>query len=230
MVETASTCTPCTSTQKRKKSIPPDGYVCSICSEPGHWIQQCPQKRKRKKTNPGHIHIPGVDPSEADIEKARNLQKIKPPRCFCGINSRLKKVKRTKSGEESRAIGNYFFFCSKGKFDEGKCKFARPVEDELKPKKERMCTFFAKTGVCKKGDKCLFSHGVKDAGAEQADEKKPTETETEIKQKEITTENSSEKNTNDSGDKASERDTSSDNSESSSDSSTDSSSSGDESD
>ena len=158
------------------------------------------------------------------------MQKIRPPRCFCGINSRLKKVKRTKSGEESRAIGNYFFFCSKGKFDEGKCKFARPVEDELKPKKERMCTFFAKTGVCKKGDKCLFSHGVKDAGAEQADEKKPTETETEIKQKEITTENSSEKNTNDSGDKASERDTSSDNSESSSDSSTDSSSSGDESD
>ena len=229
MVGTASTCTPCTSTQKRKKSIPPDGYVCSICSEPGHWIQQCPQKRKRKKTNPGHIHIPGVDPSEADIEKARNLQKIKPPRCFCGITSRLKKVKRTKSGEESRAIGNYFFFCSKGKFDEGKCKFARPVEDELKPKKERMCTFFAKTGFCKKGDKCMFSHGVKDAGAEQAEKKTPTET-AEIKQKEITTENSSDKNTNDSEDKASERDTSSDNSESSSDSSTDSSSSDDESD
>ena len=145
---------------KRKTSVPSDGYICFICKEPGHWIQQCPMKNKRQKKKKTHLYKPGVDPSKEDIHKARQLQKIKPPNCFCGIVSRLKKVKRTKTGEDSRAIGKYFFFCSKGKFDDSKCRFARPVEDEVKPKKERLCTFFAKTGVCKKGQKCMFSHDV----------------------------------------------------------------------
>jgi hypothetical protein len=144
--------------RKRKTSAPSEGYVCSICNKPGHWIQQCPEKRQKKKKNSKHIHTPGVDPSQADIDKAREMQKLKPPNCFCGITSRLKKVKRSKEDENSRAIGKYFFFCAKTKFDESKCRFARPVEDHLKPKKERICTFFAKTGSCKKGDKCMFSH------------------------------------------------------------------------
>ena len=25
--------------KKRKDSTPPDGYVCRLCSVPGHWIQ-----------------------------------------------------------------------------------------------------------------------------------------------------------------------------------------------
>ncbi len=145
---------------KRKISTPSEGYICSICNIPGHWIQQCPQKQKRRKKSQNHVYTPGVDPSQADIDKAREMQKIKPPNCFCGSSSRLKKVKRSNAGENSRAIGKYFFFCSKGKYDESKCKFARPIGDHLKPKKERICTFFAKTGFCKKGDQCMFSHSV----------------------------------------------------------------------
>lgn len=104
--------------------------------------------------------MPGVDPSQDDIDRARELQKIKPPNCFCGLPSRLKKVKRSNTGgETSRAIGNYFFFCIKKK-TENPCRFARPVEDELKPKKERPCTFFFKNGTCKKGANCLFSHDM----------------------------------------------------------------------
>lgn len=154
-----------TSSNKRKESTPPEGYSCNICNETGHWIQQCTQKKrkKQKKLNkdPTHIHIPGVDPSQEDISKARDLQKIKPPKCFCRQTSRLKKVKKSKAGgESSRAIGKYFFFCSKARDDESKCKFARPVDDELKSKKDRICTFFAKSGFCKKGDKCMFSHDL----------------------------------------------------------------------
>jgi hypothetical protein len=158
---TADTTTDATS--KRKQSTPPEDYTCSICNEQGHWIQQCTssnkRKKKRKKKNPSHVHTPGVDPSQQDIDRARELQKIKPPNCFCGQLSRLKKVKKSnEGGEESRAIGNYFFFCSKGKFDDSKCRFARHVDDVTKSKKERICTFFKKTGFCKKGDKCMFSH------------------------------------------------------------------------
>ena len=156
---------------KRKTSTPPSDYICSLCNVPGHWIQQCELKRKKRKKNENHIHVPGVDPSKQDIDRAREMQKIKPPKCFCGQPSRLKKVKKSSSGEDSRAIGKYFFFCNKAKFDETKCRFARPAEDEIKPKKERICTFFAKTGFCKKGDKCMFSHNVEVKGKKKPEKK-----------------------------------------------------------
>ena len=108
------------------------------------------------------------------------------PAGFCGLTSRLNKVKRSKEGgDSSRAIGKYFFFCSKKRDDETQCRFARPVEMEMKKqkrvsdkvnakgggimgksgnevkKKEKMvCKFFAKNGTCKKGKKCEFSHDV----------------------------------------------------------------------
>ena len=45
-----------------------------------------PEKKKQKKrnANPTHVHVPGVDPSQDDIAWARELQQIKPPKCFCG--------------------------------------------------------------------------------------------------------------------------------------------------
>ena len=94
----------CTAADKPKKlSVPPDGYTCKLCQVKGHWIQQCPEKKKssnnpkksKPKKNPNHIHRPGIDPSKEDIEKAKALQKLKPPMCFCRIPSRLKKVKRS---------------------------------------------------------------------------------------------------------------------------------------
>ncbi|KAL3781512.1 hypothetical protein HJC23_011563 [Cyclotella cryptica] len=177
-------------TKKRKaEATPPDGYVCRLCSVPGHWIQVCPTKKtgsKRKKSD--HVPVPGKDPSPEDIEEVRELQKIPPPKCFCGLPSRLNKVKQSKEGgEKSRAIGKYFFFCSKKKSDDTQCRFARPVEmeinkmkakegaikaakerlKELKPQKKnevqkpkQVCKFFAKNGICKKGKKCEFSHDL----------------------------------------------------------------------
>jgi hypothetical protein len=145
--------------KKRKESNPPDGYVCSVCHTPGHWIQQCTQaqnqqqqerkKRKRLRKNPFHVHAEGVDPSQDDINTARTMQSIKPPNCLCNIKSRLKKVKRSKVKEESRANGAYFFFCSKAANDETKCNFVVPVEESApaigKDKSEKMANhFFAK--------------------------------------------------------------------------------------
>ena len=151
---------------KRKETTPPDGYVCHKCNESGHWIQQCPRKaddsggsgnKRRKKSD--HVPVAGVDPSQTDIDAARQMQKVPPPSCFCGISSRLKKVKRSNvGGDASRALGKYFFFCSKKRDDETACRFARPVEDELMDKKDRVCSFWARNGSCKKGDKCMFSH------------------------------------------------------------------------
>mmetsp|Transcript_24252 Transcript_24252/g.58581 ORF Transcript_24252/g.58581 Transcript_24252/m.58581 type:complete len:264 (-) Transcript_24252:4-795(-) len=128
------------SPKKRKaESTPPDGYVCRLCSVAGHWIQVCPMKKtgtKRQRKPSDHVPVPGKDPSLEDIERARELQKIPPPKCFCGVPSRLNRVKRSKEGgDTSRAIGKYFFFCSKKRDDETQCRFARPVEMELNKKK-----------------------------------------------------------------------------------------------
>lgn len=126
-----------TTTKKpHKTSVPSKGYVCKICSKAGHWIQQCPDKKKKKKSSANnHVPVPGVDPSTADIDEARAMQKIKPPLCDCGIISRLSKVKQSKkkskleSDEQpSRAVGKYFFFCAKARDDDTKCRFAQLAE------------------------------------------------------------------------------------------------------
>ncbi len=117
------------------------------------------------------------------------MQQIPPPKCFCGLTARLNRVKRSKEGgDSSRAIGKYFFFCSKKRDDESQCRFARPAESELNKRKvgtvsgkkaevrrkgdekkrdkgsnnsKQVCKFFIK-GSCKKGKKCEFSHDVVD--------------------------------------------------------------------
>ncbi len=167
--------------RKRKQSIPPDGYTCSLCGIPGHWIQQCETKDKKKKRtkkrrNSDREFIAGIEPSPQDIAHAREMQQIQPPLCYCGKASRIKKVKQSRVSRDSRAIGNYFFFCAERRDDQPKCRFARPAEEQLKllsadagsqsakveskPKttKGRPCTFFSKKGSCKKGDACTFSH------------------------------------------------------------------------
>ena len=131
-------------TDKKRKvesSTPPEGYICRLCSTAGHWIQVCPTKKTgaKRQRKSDHVPVPGQDPSPEDIERAKILQKIPPPNCFCGIPSRLNKVKRSKEGgDTSRALGKYFFFCSKKRDDETQCRFARPVETEEKSLKKNI--------------------------------------------------------------------------------------------
>ena len=76
-----------------------------------------------------------MDPSQKDIDLAREYQKIKAPNCFCGKPSRLKKVKKSNVNENSRAVGKYFFFCASRK-TENPCRFARPVKEHRQRKRE----------------------------------------------------------------------------------------------
>ena len=80
--------------RKATSTAPPDGYVCRLCSNPGHWIQVCPTKKtgtknnsssegsaKRQRKSSDHVPVPGQDPSPEDIAEAKELQKIPPPKC-----------------------------------------------------------------------------------------------------------------------------------------------------
>lgn len=141
----------------KKTSVPPDGYVCNLCGVAGHWIQQCSQKEdattaekkshrgKKRKQQHGHEYREGIDPSPKDIEEAKKMQQLEPPLCDCGKKSRVKKVKRSKVSESSRAVGAYFFFCAKKKDDPSKCNFVKPVEEMQKPLQDKkQSNFFAK--------------------------------------------------------------------------------------
>ena len=102
-----------------------------------HPSTECPDRRKinRRKQQKSKVHVPvpGVDPSQKDIEAAQKYQKWMvshvPPKCFCGNLSRLKKLKKKKT--ESRAAGKYFFFCATKK-GENPCRYARLVDEVMK--------------------------------------------------------------------------------------------------
>ena len=146
---------------KRAFKPVPDGYVCAACKEAGHWIYDCSQyKKKKKKKASNHEFQAGVDPSPEDIERAKRMQmEMKEltktaPNCFCGLPAKMRKCIRTED-ESSRAKGVMFWWCNKDKWDEGACKFARPVTQ-----KKKVCQFW-KVGdstSCKKGSACKFWH------------------------------------------------------------------------
>ncbi|GMI33190.1 hypothetical protein TrRE_jg4893 [Triparma retinervis] len=149
----------------------PEGYVCNICKASGHWVFDCaqfvPQKKSRtrkKKVTDSHTFTPGVDPSPADIAKAKEMQKemnvnIKAPKCFCGLDAKMRKCMT--QDQTSKAFGVMFWWCNKDKWDEDgneveRCKFARRVDQG----RARVCTFWRETGSCKKGSECSFAHDI----------------------------------------------------------------------
>ena len=103
---------------------------------------ECPDRRKinrqKQQKKKDHIPVPGVDPSQKDIEAAQKYQKWmashEPPPCFCGNLSRLKKLKKKKT--QSRAAGKYFFFCATKK-GENPCRFARLADEVMKEKNRK---------------------------------------------------------------------------------------------
>ncbi|CAG8524997.1 2761_t:CDS:10 [Paraglomus brasilianum] len=38
--------------KRRKKTLPPENYVCNICKTPGHWIKECPESKSIKVPGP----------------------------------------------------------------------------------------------------------------------------------------------------------------------------------
>ncbi|KAH8923096.1 hypothetical protein BT69DRAFT_1262729 [Atractiella rhizophila] len=40
--------------KRQKRSEPPAHYVCRNCKIPGHWIEDCPQRRERAERDPNH--------------------------------------------------------------------------------------------------------------------------------------------------------------------------------
>ncbi|KAK1744851.1 hypothetical protein QTG54_004142 [Skeletonema marinoi] len=145
---------------KRKESTPPDGYVCRLCSVPGHWIQVCPTKKtgdkKRKRTPSDHVPVPGKDPSPEDVAEAQKMQEIL-----------LRNV----------SVEKHLVSTSKKRDDETQCRFARPADLELNKMKARAGNKAAqkKAEQEESAQKRKETKQIKKAKVEQSEKKKQVE-------------------------------------------------------
>jgi hypothetical protein len=93
--------------QKKIKGPPPDGYECRLCSKSGHWIQDCPEKKKELPdgyvckicTVPGHF-IRDCPQAKKKDKALKNLGRDLSQCWFCLSNPNLEKHLIVSIGEE----------------------------------------------------------------------------------------------------------------------------------
>ena len=90
-----------TKKKRTPPSVPGNGYVCKACDQPGHWVYDCPRKRKNKRSKTsGHTlddeqRAKHRDPTAEDIAKAQAAMPVirmaDAPKCRCGLRSAPRK-------------------------------------------------------------------------------------------------------------------------------------------
>ena len=67
--------------KQRKRKAPPDGYVCKLCSTPGHWVHECVKcERRPKKPKPAPVEKVVKPNPCVSTEEAR-------VKCHCGLRA-----------------------------------------------------------------------------------------------------------------------------------------------
>ena len=123
--------------QSKKRSKPvPDGYLCKLCSTPGHWQYECSLfvKKKKQKVAKGPRTDGGADgqrhPTAEDIAAANAAMPVidlkAAPTCKCGLKCTARKNKK-KENKKKGGYGEMFWWCPKKPKDETKCDFVTSV-------------------------------------------------------------------------------------------------------
>ena len=122
--------------KKRSKAVP-DGYLCKLCSTPGHWQYECSLfvKKKKQKVAKGPRADGGADgqqrhPTAEDIAAANAAMPVidlkAAPTCKCGLKCTARKNKK-KENKKKGGYGEMFWWCPKKPNDETKCDFVTSV-------------------------------------------------------------------------------------------------------
>ena len=116
---------------KRKRKEPPAGYVCKLCSEPGHWVYECGLcEKKPKAPKPA----PASDAAEAPKPAAKPNPCVSTEeariKCHCGLRAMKRRFFSGDAPEQRWICGRM----KKHKIKRGdtgmkRCKFSRPVAD-----------------------------------------------------------------------------------------------------
>ena len=114
---------------KRKRKEPPAGYVCKLCSEPGHWVYECGLcEKKPKAPKPA----PASDAAEAPKPAAKPNPCVSTEeariKCHCGLRAMKRRFFSGDAPEQRWICGRM----KKHKIKRGdtgmkRCKFSRPV-------------------------------------------------------------------------------------------------------
>ncbi|KAJ1457327.1 hypothetical protein M885DRAFT_615451 [Pelagophyceae sp. CCMP2097] len=104
----------------RKRKLPPVGYACKACGEPGHWIHECkefkPSDFKAKKAKPSADGDGSKPPPAQPVSAAAADDMV---HCSCGKRCRKRRCFVPGVGPSS------LWVCGHKK---GKCRFSKPTD------------------------------------------------------------------------------------------------------
>eukprot|EP00038_Savillea_parva_P019674 m.28327 g.28327 ORF g.28327 m.28327 type:complete len:537 (-) comp4509_c0_seq1:139-1749(-) len=138
---------------KHKCKIPPSNYVCHICNQPGHWIQDCEQRKQQCATCNRHYrgatHCPHCN---ADTDNADGTEGTMETQ---NAATRKRRQQQPASPAVQRPACKFW---ARGSCKSGAdCKFKHEPHTDL----ALVVCRFHRASSCLKGDACLYSHDLK---------------------------------------------------------------------
>ena len=122
-----------TTTTNTQLSVPPTGYVCKLCHQPGHWLQQCSEYNEYKQQQQNQKNNKNKSKNHSNNNSKKNRDNATTTLSQNQLKQQQHQQQQQQQQQQQRQLIIKIPICKhwlKSKrclyYDKGKCKFAHP--------------------------------------------------------------------------------------------------------